>query len=207
MNVLIADDDGASRRILEHYLSQWGYELTMTASGDEALEILSRPDHPQLVILDWMLPGIDGPDIIRKVRNGEKSTAIYFIMLTARRKRDDIIHALESGADDYISKPFDRGELRSRIQVGERVVRLQADLERRVGELEKASTQINTLHGLLPICAHCHKIRDDQDVWQRLESYITEHTKAMLSHSVCPECLEEHYPDLASEIMSEDESI
>lgn len=128
MKILIAEDDSASRRLLEALLSNWQYEVTSCVDGNEAWEILKRDDAPSLVILDWMMPGIDGIEVCRRVRAARASHLTYIIMLTAIDARDDVVEALSMGADDFLSKPFDRGELRVRLQVGKRILGLQDQL-------------------------------------------------------------------------------
>jgi DNA-binding response OmpR family regulator len=198
MKVLIADDDPAIRRLLETYLTKWGYEVVSAPDGNEAWKQLQAPDAPNLVILDWEMPGMDGVEICRRIRQLNKGKLIHIILLTARGAKEDLVVGFEAGADDYITKRFDSDELRARVKVGARVVELQSDLAERVRELEEALSQIKTLQGILPICMHCHKIRDDKEVWQRLEEYITENTGAMLSHSLCPECLKKYYSEYPS---------
>jgi DNA-binding response OmpR family regulator len=105
--------------------------------------------------------------------------------------REDIVAGLAAGADDYITKPFDIQELRARVQVGLRIVELQESLSVRIKELEDALAQVKQLRGLLPICSYCKKIRDDQNYWQKVESYLSQHSEARVSHSVCPECYEQ----------------
>jgi len=198
MRVLIADDEQTSRRLLETSLIKWGYEVTVAADGLEAWSILQQPDAPRLVILDWMMPGLDGIEICRRVRQREDGSLTHIIILTSREALEDTVTGFEAGADDFITKTINRAELRARIQVGERMVALQQALASRISELEQALKHIRRLQGILPICMHCHKIRDDREVWQRLEEYISENTEAMLSHSLCPECLRKHYPQFAT---------
>ena len=107
----------------------------------------------------------------------------------------DIIAGLEAGADDYIGKPYEKDELRVRVKVGERITALQSALVEQVRSLQEALAHVKTLQGILPICMHCHKIRNDQQSWQRLEKYIAEHSDAKFSHGLCPECMKKHYPD------------
>jgi DNA-binding response OmpR family regulator len=97
---------------------------------------------------------------------------------------------LTAGADDYIIKPFDRAELKARISTGERILRLQAELAARVKELELALANVKLLQGLLPICCYCKKIRNDQNYWQQVDSYIADHSEAQFTHGICPECRE-----------------
>ena len=103
------------------------------------------------------------------------------------------MEGLGAGANDYIVKPFNREELRARVKVGERIIKLQSSLAARVEELQEALSHIKTLQGILPICMYCHKIRDDKEAWGRIESYIEKHSEVRFSHSLCPECLEKHY--------------
>jgi phosphoserine phosphatase RsbU/P len=198
MRILIADDEQVMRRRLTLHLSKWGYEVVEASDGNHAWGIIQKPESPRLVILDWMMPGLDGIEICRRARQLPEGTLLHIIMLTSREDPEDIVAGFEAGADDFISKRINTAELRARIQVGERMVALQQALADRISELEQALTHIKRLQGILPICMHCHKIRDDREVWQQLEEYIAEHTEAMLSHSLCPDCMREHYPQFSS---------
>jgi len=198
MKILIAEDDFTSRRILEILLLQWGYEVTVTSNGAEAWEVLQKEDAPPLVILDWMMPGKDGREICTLIRGKQNSEVPhYVILLTSKSYKEDIVTAFEAGADDYITKPFDREELKARIKVGERIVSLQNTLAKQVKELQEALNHIKTLQGILPICSYCKKIRDDGNYWQLLENYISTHSMAQFSHSICPDCYKKYVePDL-----------
>jgi sigma-B regulation protein RsbU (phosphoserine phosphatase) len=192
MKALIADDDFTYRRMLEALLAKWGYDLVVTSDGDAAWQVLQAPDAPQLAILDWMMPGKDGVEICRQIRESSQSDPKYIILLTSKGGKKDIVSGLDAGADDYITKPFESEELRARVQVGERILRLQSELARRVKELQEALDQIETLEGILPICMYCKKIRNDQNYWQQVESYISQHSQAEFTHGLCPECFEKH---------------
>ncbi len=111
-------------------------------------------------------------------------------MLTAKTEKTDIVEGLKAGANDYITKPFDRQELRARVQVGETVVNLQRNLAARVRELEIALGTVKRLQGILPICSYCKQIRDDKNYWQQVDTYIAEHTDTQFSHGICPDCYE-----------------
>src|SRR3954466_8895260 len=128
MVVLIADDDAVSRRALEATLTGWGYEVQVVSDGQQALESLLREDAPRLAVLDWMMPGMDGPEVCRTVRERSQGPYSWLLLLTARKKGSDLIAGLQAGADDYIRKPFDPGELKARLRVGERILALQAQL-------------------------------------------------------------------------------
>jgi DNA-binding response OmpR family regulator len=190
VKILIAEDDVISRRLLETTLIRWGYEVVVTCDGIAAWDVLQSADAPPLAILDWMMPGMDGIEVCRKVRRAATSTPPYLILLTAKGRREDIVAGLRSGANDYVTKPFNREELRARVQVGMRIVELQHSLADRVKALEEALARVKQLQGLLPICSYCKKIRDDRNYWQQVESYISEHSEAQFSHSICPDCYE-----------------
>jgi DNA-binding response OmpR family regulator len=190
LKILIAEDDRVSRHLLAATLKQWGYEPVVTCDGLEALAGLQAPDAPPLAILDWMMPGLDGVQVIRAVRQMVTATPPYIILLTAKSEQQDIVNALEAGADDYLTKPFHREELGARVRAGLRIVELQLSLAARVHELEESLNNVKTLQGMLPICSYCKKIRDDQNYWQRVEHYISDHSEAQFSHGVCPDCYE-----------------
>ena len=116
-------------------------------------------------------------------------------MLTTRGEKTDIIAGLAAGANDYVAKPFDPGELGARIKVGQRMIEMQDLLLSKVEELRLAFHQIKTLSGILPICANCKKIRDDQGYWNQVEVYVRDHSLAEFSHGICPECMQKLYPE------------
>jgi sigma-B regulation protein RsbU (phosphoserine phosphatase) len=190
LRVLIAEDDVVSRRILLTHLQNWGYEVVTTLDGDEAWRAISEQDAPKLAILDIMMPGVDGLEICRRVRQRSGAITPYIILLTAKHGASEIVKGIEAGADDYLTKPYDRDELRARVQVGARIVDLQTKLANRVKELEGALQHVKQLQGILPICSYCKKIRSDQDYWQTVESYIADHSEAEFSHGICPACYE-----------------
>lgn len=187
MRILIAEDDPVSRCFLEATLVKSGYEVTVTCDGHQAWEALQR-DKPAIAILDWMMPGIDGVEVCRRARAIQSPTPTYLILLTAKTEKRDIVQGLDAGADDYVTKPFDRKELRARINVGLRVSELQRNLADRIADLEAALTRVKQLQGLLPICSYCKKVRDDQNYWQQVDSYISKHSEVEFSHSICPTC-------------------
>jgi DNA-binding response OmpR family regulator len=197
MTIIIAEDDLTSRIILETVLRKQGYSVLSFSDGEEAWQALQKPDTPRLAILDWMMPGLDGPEICRRVKQLPWPDPPYLILLTALGRKADIVSGLTAGADDYLVKPFDREELLARVQVGLRMVALQGRLAQKIRELEDAAGHIRTLQGILPICMYCHKIRNDQESWLRLEHYIEDHSEAQFSHSLCPECLHKHYPEIS----------
>lgn len=198
MRVLVAEDDPTSRCLLTALLSRWGYEPVAVTDGLQALQQFQKPKAPKLAILDWLMPGLDGVQVCEAVRKLPAKEPPYIIILTSLEQKKDTVRALQAGANDYITKPHDPNELQARLAVGKRVIELQEALVRRVSELEDALAHLKTLQGILPICMHCHKIRSDQESWQRVEKYISEHSEATFSHGICPECMERYYSPAAT---------
>jgi diguanylate cyclase (GGDEF)-like protein len=126
--ILIAEDDPISRRLLEVFLNRWGYDVAVAASGTEALDLLDQIDAPRLAVLDWMMPGLEGVQVCRKIRERKDRPYVYILLLSARAQKEDLLLGLESGADDYLTKPFDAPELRARLHVGQRILQLQDGL-------------------------------------------------------------------------------
>jgi two-component system, cell cycle response regulator len=126
--ILVAEDDPVSRRLLEVFLVKWGFDVVLASTGLEALQLLERMDAPRLALLDWMMPGMEGVQVCRKLREFKDRPYVYTLLLTARTQKEDLLHGLESGADDYLTKPFDSQELRARLRVGQRILDLQDKL-------------------------------------------------------------------------------
>ncbi len=138
--ILVAEDDPFHQRVLEKFLPKWGYQIETAADGNRALEILRSPDAPRLALLDWMMPGMDGPSICRELRHQQTREYTYIILLTARNKKQDLIEGLEAGADDYLVKPFDANELQARLRTGARILQLQRDLLKTQDDLRHEAT-------------------------------------------------------------------
>jgi phosphoserine phosphatase RsbU/P len=202
MRILIADDDFISRNMLAAILRKVGHDVLETASGTEAWVELQKPDAPKLVVLDWVMPGMDGLEVVKKVRTLKGDQPPHVIMLTTKGDKSDIVAALEAGADDYLSKPFDAGELLARIAVGRRLLETREALFESAAEVRRALAEVKTLRGIVPICAGCKKIRDDSGFWQQVECYVRDHSEAEFSHGLCPECIKTYYPD--EDLLGED---
>lgn len=147
MRVLVAEDDPISQRILTSYLSKWGFTATVVSDGQEAWERLQLEDHP-IVISDWMMPGLSGVELVRRIRNWKSPHGgMYTILLTGRNAKEDLVAALEAGADDFVTKPFDRDELRVRLEAGVRIVEwdrmVQSQAAEIVSQLEAARALLN----------------------------------------------------------------
>jgi sigma-B regulation protein RsbU (phosphoserine phosphatase) len=193
MRILVAEDDAVTRKILAATLERLGWEVITAADGTAAwdtLETLGGENAPELVLLDWMMPGMDGIEICRKLRSTPGFEFIYIILLTSRSEKEDLAMGLMAGANDYIAKPFHPIELESRVRVGVRMVKLQRSLASRVTELEAALAHVQRLQGLLPICSYCKKVRNEANYWEQVDSYLTTHSDVELTHGICPQCME-----------------
>ena len=141
MKILIADDDSITRRLLETILTKWGYQVIIAQDGDEAWQILQGDGAPKLAILDWMMPGLDGVEICRRARQRIDAAYVYMMLLTSKIRKEDIIEGMDAGADDYLTKPFNRHELEVRLRAGLRILDLQEALLASADELTEARTR------------------------------------------------------------------
>jgi len=144
MRILIADDSVVSRHLLEATLRKWGYDVVVACDGSQAWEMLSSPDAPRLAILDWVMPGLSGPEVCQRVRQASRTGELnytYLLLLTSKSDREDLIEGMESGADDYLTKPFDHNELKVRLRAGSRVIDLQRELVAAREELREQATK------------------------------------------------------------------
>jgi len=173
--ILVAEDDPASRLLLVATLSKLGHDITAVSNGREAWAALEAGHFP-IMISDWMMPEMDGLTLCRMLRAQRRPKYTYVLLLTALGGKENYLQGMDAGADDYLTKPFGLDHIRARLRVAERIVSLQEE--------------VTTLSGLLPICAYCKKIRDDNQQWTTVESYVSKRTEASFSHGVCPECYE-----------------
>lgn len=176
MKILVAEDDLISRNLLSKTLKQFGHEVAAFDNGADAWqEFDSNP--VRVVVSDWLMPGLDGLDFCRKVRKRSKTEYTYFILLTANvQGKDTYMEAMNAGIDDFLAKPLDREQIWMRLRVAERIL--------------KYTTTIQDLESMLPICSYCKKVRDDNNYWQQVETYLSNRTNTSFSHSVCPTCYE-----------------
>lgn len=174
VKILAVEDDSVARAVLQAALRRLGHEVIVADTGEAAWELL-QSEGVRVVVSDWMMPGIDGLELCRRVRARDTADYVYFILLTARdATSENQTAAADAGVDDFLSKPLDFPELWMRVRVAERILRY--------------TTQVRQLEELLPICPYCKKIRDDGNYWQQIEAYISERTGSDFSHSVCPDC-------------------
>ena len=203
MKILVAEDDAVTRKILEMTLGRLRFDVIAAADGNaawHALETLKGKDAPELVLLDWMMPGLEGIEICRRLRTTPGFELVYIILLTSRDSKEDLAYGLAAGANDYIAKPFDPVELESRVRVGERMVKLQRSLAARVAELEEALAHVSKLQGLLPICSYCKKVRNETNYWEQVDSYLASHSDLKLTHGICPQCYDNQVGGMAASL-------
>ena len=190
LQVLVADDEPVSRTVVGAMLKKAGYPVIYAPDGQQAWQALDTNDPPSLALLDWEMPGLQGPEVVERLRARETQTPTYVILLTSRDSSADIVRGLRAGADDYVTKPANEDELIARVNVGAKVVQLQAALADRVRSLEEALANVKALQTLLPMCAYCKSIRNDQNYWEKVETYFSQHSNVSFTHSYCPNCYE-----------------
>ena len=181
MNILIAEDDATSRLVLSATLKKRGHEVTVATDGAEAWTTFEKGNVP-LLISDLVMPGVHGLELCRRIRAANRPKYTYIILLTSVGGKSGYLVGMRAGADDFINKPFDEDQLAARLVVAERILNLQS--------------QVNQLSGLLPICCVCKKVRDDQNYWQQVESYISKRTDVQFSHGYCPDCIKKAMREL-----------
>lgn len=174
MKILVAEDDNINQAVIRHSLNSMGHEVITADNGEMAWAQLQEQP-VRLIVSDWGMPKSDGLDLCRRVRERKDGDYVYFILLTAKDANEANRQvAMDAGVDDFLSKPLDRRDLRARLHVAERILRY--------------TTQVRQLESMLPICTCCKKIRDDQNYWQQIETYINDRTGTEFSHSICPDC-------------------
>ena len=199
MRILIADDDPVGLRALQRVMEKSGHEVVTAGDGDEAWQRIEETPF-DIVVSDWMMPGVDGPELCRRIRLRDQHPFCFVILLTARDTDADLVEGIMAGADDFITKPWVRDVLQARLHAAERVVRLERDLAQKVADLEQALDEVKTLRGLLPICMYCKSIQDGPEAWARIEAYISQHSEAEFSHSICPGCYESQVKPMLDEM-------
>ena len=192
LRVLVADDESVSRTVVGAMLKKAGYEVSFASDGDQAWQHLSGSNPPPIALLDWEMPGLAGPEVVQRIRAQNEQAPIYIILLTSRDSSADIVTGLKAGANDYVTKPANEDELVARVNVGARVVELQIALAERVRSLEEALANVRALQTLLPMCAYCKAIRNDQNYWEKVETYFHDHSGVSFSHSYCPNCYDRY---------------
>ncbi len=192
MRILVAEDDVISRKLIVTTLSQFGHDVVSFDNGQRAWDAFNESPF-RVIVSDWLMPGVDGLDFCRQVRKRPQTEYTYFILLTANvQGKESYLEAMQAGIDDFLAKPLDRDQIWMRLRVAERIL--------------KYTTQISQLEAMLPICSYCKKVRDDNNYWQQVETYITRRTGANFSHSVCPNCYDTVIKPQLEEMEQEDQA-
>ncbi len=192
--IVIVDDNPQNLATLKQMLIDDGYDVRPAINGDTALVMIGKI-LPDLILLDIIMPDMDGYEVCRRLKADETTRNISVIFLSALDKSLDKVKAFEVGGVDYITKPFQIEEVLIRVKTHIELRNMQKALEEKNVQFEEALANLKTLSGLLPICANCKKIRDDKGYWTQLEKYIEMHSEALFSHGICPECMEQLYGD------------
>jgi len=205
-SILVVDDNPTNLGLLVDALAQEGFKVLAAEDGESALGILNHI-RPDLILLDVMMPGIDGFETCRHLKENPATQEIPVIFMTALSDSIDEVKGLKLGAVDYIIKPFQVETMLARINTHLTVIKLQAQLQARVHELEAALDKVKLLSGMLPICANCKNIRDDKGYWHQVEVYIRNHSEADFSHGLCPDCAKKLYPELYNKLAQRKQEI
>ncbi len=171
--VLAVDDKPQNLQFLGKLLSDNGYEVAMAQNGKQALNFV-RKDEPDLILLDIMMPEMDGYEVCERLKADFNTRHIPVIFLTAKTDAQDVVKGLEAGGVDYVTKPFSSAELLARI---------------------RTHIELKILRGLLPMCSHCKKIRDDKGFWEDVDQYLEAHSHLTFTHGICPNCMDDLYKD------------
>jgi DNA-binding response OmpR family regulator len=178
LKILVAEDDMVTRRLIEKFLKAEGHEVKTVENGLAAWSHF-QTNPVQVVVSDWMMPDSDGLDLCRRVRSVKREEYTYFILLTSASRNKENIHvAAEAGVDDFLTKPINPDDMWMRLRVAARILNYAG--------------QVRQLESLIPICAYCKKVRDDSNLWQAVDSYLSQQTGKDLSHSICPECYQKY---------------
>jgi sigma-B regulation protein RsbU (phosphoserine phosphatase) len=177
MNILIAEDDLISRKLLQTNLEQMGYQVTASTDGQEAWDIYDRVPYP-IVVSDWLMPSVNGLELCKKIRQRPDTEYTYFILLTANvGEEKNYFEAMESGVDDFLSKPLDRQQLAIRLRVAKRIL--------------KDTSRIKSLENIVTMCAYTKKIKMEEESWQNIEEFIEKYLGIKLSHGIHPDYYEQ----------------
>ena len=209
LKILIVDDDSISQKLLKGLLEKQGHSnILISNSGDHALELITN-NPPDLILLDVFMPGIEGYEVCRRLKVDTATAHIPIIMVTGGAVQADeaVKKSFKAGATDFITKPIRSIEFLARVKSG-LIIKRNHDLlveeikqrktaekekEKLIEKLEQASIEIKSLQGIIPICSHCKKIRDDKGYWNILEAYLQKHSDATFSHGMCPDCSDKLY--------------
>ena len=199
IKILIVDDDPEVLFATSRIVKTAGYEVLEASTGLECMES-ARNNSPDLILLDVVLPDVLGSELCRQIKADPFFDGTFVVLLSgSKTSSDDQAEGLDVGADGYIARPISNRELKARVNAMVRILTAEREKNRLIAELKEALSKIKKLSGLLPICSHCKKIRDDKGYWNKIESYIHKHSDAEFSHGICPDCVEKHFPDYTTD--------
>jgi len=194
VKILIVEDDPFFLRVLQRRVSREGYQVITAADGREGMKAIVAHE-PDLVISDWMMPEVDGLELCQSVKTGLRDAAPYFILLTAKGEISDKLLALETGADDYLTKPCDQGELMARVRAGVRIISLTQELRRTVADLRVANAALSAsgapdqaLPGAVVVCHGCQRVGLPDGSWEDVRTFLAARTGAAPASGTCPDC-------------------
>lgn len=189
MKILIAEDEFTTRMMVQVCLENWGYKVESVTDGEKAWAIMEKADAPHIAILDWEMPGLDGVEVCRRVKEKDVENPPYVILLTGRDSNTDIVRGFDAGADDYMTKPFNDDELRARVRVAERLVRTQHSLSESVLELKEALNQLELFENCVEVCDSCKKILSPYDgSWHSFKDIVENGADPRFVINICPRC-------------------
>jgi PleD family two-component response regulator len=201
--ILIVDDVAENVEVLYRLLEGEGYRFAVAQNVKETYQAVER-EVPDLILLDVMLPDGDGFEAAEELLRSYSDRYLPIIFITARTHVDDKVRGFQVGGVDYIIKPFEYREVQARVRTHLELKRAEAERTKLIGELQEALQEVRQLRGIIPICARCKKVRDDGGYWQQVEHYISTHSEVEFSHSLCPACIRELYPDLGADVTGEE---
>ncbi len=197
--VLIISDNSDTCKILGGDLKEWGYKTCKARDIMHVPVVMRRPSPPRLFIIDCNSSPSECNNTCHAIRTSSPLIKPYVIILTPDIGTGNMLYGPGLYADDFLKKPYDREELYVRIKIGIRVLGLQAALSTHICDPVQTADRGGNLHGLLSICSHCKKIRDELGRWNEIERYISMCSDTQFSHAICPDCLKKFYPDVANE--------
>ena len=196
IKIMVVDDDPDVLFATTRVVKSEGYQVQNASSGAECRSMVEK-DRPDLILLDVMLPDIEGSELCRELKSDPLFQDIFIILISGMKTSStEQAGGLDGGADGYIARPISNRELAARVNAMVRILLVERERDRLISELKEALLNVKRLSGLLPICSHCKKIRDDKGYWNQIESYIHAHSEAEFSHSICQECARKYYPDM-----------
>lgn len=188
MRILVADDDPVSAKLCTHLLERLGHEVVVADSGENAWDALQQSGAPRFAVLDWMMPGIEGIELCRRLRATARHSLSYLVIVTSKSRTDDLVRALEAGANDFLAKPIEPAEFMARITVGVSSLARQDRLLEMLVALHAQSSGDFGLAPVVPVCMYCKSVRDASDNWHEREALLERVAGASLSHGICPAC-------------------